>query len=37
VDLAHIRAWDESAADLLETRPTETLPLVRELAPNAFF
>lgn len=31
VDLAHIRDWDEQAADLLETRPTEALPLVREI------
>lgn len=29
VDLSHVRSWDEHAADLLETKPTETLPLVR--------
>ena len=29
VDLAHIRAWNEQVADLLETKPTEVLPLVR--------
>ena len=28
VDLAHIRAWNEQIADLLETKPTEALPLV---------
>lgn len=31
VDLAHIRAWNEYVADMLETRPTEVLPLVRPL------
>lgn len=32
VDLAHVRAWDESCADLLETKPAEVLPLFEQAA-----